>query len=228
MSASLPATSAPSAPETVHSLLCKHNTNPFERLSVPNCNGTFRDAGHRIVDQSSLKAYPRLPSPQLTEKASVRDILTKSNATTSSASHVTSKKNLGMLMQLAEEHLRQHQLPMAISLATLALQDAAALNMYETVAYRLLWVRGLAWYGCRDGPLALQDLRSAVLHAPPAKRALALRCLTKLQHLLDNQQYSVSVTMLTNSEDENTSASTRLRQGACEVSSGANKKQRLF
>lgn len=218
----LSAASAPNTPQRPLSNIQK----PCSRLSVPN-TGKVEPAAS--APERILGSLTTLFPTKYLAGITARNILDNSTATNATAPDThAALKNLGLLVRLAEGHLRQHQLPMAISLATLALRDAATVGVYENVAYRLLWVRGLAWYGCRDGTLALEDLRSAVLHAPPAKRSLAIRCLTKVQHLLDTQQYSVSITMLTNSEDENTSATTQLSgkrpaQWMCEVSSTSKK-----
>lgn len=91
----------------------------------------------------------------------------------------------------------------------MTLHDAAMLNVFTSVAYRLLWVRGLAWYGCSDGELALQDLYAAVEYAPTNKRVLALRCLSQMQQRLAKRQLSSGMT-LPGSEDENASTFTPL------------------
>ena len=134
-------------------------------------------------------------------------------------------QRLGALIRLAERNLKTQNLPAAIHSSTLALADASTLKVFTNVAYRLLWVRGLAWYGCKDRELALQDLCAAVDYAPPAKRALALRCLCQVQQRLDNQQFCASITLPGFSEDDNASTCTLLsakRHALCaEVSSTA-------
>lgn len=139
-------------------------------------------------------------------------------------------KQLGAAVRLCEQLLKQRNLPVAIELSTVALEHATKLKVFHNIAYRLYAIRGLAWYGCHDGALALQDLQAAVAHAPLPKKA-ALRCLTHVQQRLAKQQApSKPAAELPASEDENASTGTILctkRIAGIEVSSTA-KRARTF